>query len=106
TRKMNQVKLLIQDQAIEITDRIGAADCDAVDLTSLILNEQFDLIHFAGHGFFDDKHPDEGGWVLSKDVRLSAREIFKTRRVPRLVVANACFSAVVNARIAPADEMN
>ncbi|MEP7270307.1 MAG: CHAT domain-containing protein, partial [Acidobacteriota bacterium] len=37
-----------------------------------------------------------GGWVFGKDRILSSREIFRARRVPRLVFANACFSAVVN----------
>jgi CHAT domain-containing protein len=60
-----------------------------------VLNEEFDVIHFAGHGVFDEKSPARSGWVFGKDCIISAREIFRARRVPRLVFANACFSAVV-----------
>lgn len=81
---------------IEVVDRIGDAECDPVDILSLILDGGFDVIHYAGHGTFDEKNPARGGWVFGKEITLSAREIFRARRVPRLVVANACFSAVVN----------
>ncbi|HWS88938.1 MAG TPA: CHAT domain-containing protein [Pyrinomonadaceae bacterium] len=97
---------------LEVVDRIGSAECDAVEILALILNENFDLIHFAGHGVFDEKDPANSGWVFGREPdgkihTLSAREIFKARRVPRLVFANACFSAVVRpGGAATADEMN
>jgi hypothetical protein len=97
---------------IEVVERIGATECDAVEILALILNENFDLIHFAGHGVFDEKDPANSGWVFGREPdgklhTLSAREIFKARRVPRLVFANACFSAVVRpGGAATADEMN
>jgi pimeloyl-ACP methyl ester carboxylesterase len=97
---------------IEIVERIGSAECDAVEILALILNENFDLIHYAGHGVFDEQDPANSGWVFGREPdgrlhTLSAREIFKARRVPRLVFANACFSAVVRAGgAATADEMN
>ena len=40
--------------------------------------------------------PKRGGWVFGKDRILTSREIFRARRVPRLIFANACYSAVVN----------
>jgi len=78
-----------------IEQRIGANECDPVELAALILNEEFDLIHYSGHGDFDEKNPDLSGWILSKKHMLSARDIFRARRVPRLIFANACFSGVV-----------
>jgi pimeloyl-ACP methyl ester carboxylesterase len=80
---------------LEIEERIGAEECDPIEILALLLSGEFDLVHYAGHGFFDDKQPDRGGWVFGREVVLSAREIFRARRVPRLVVANACFSGVV-----------
>jgi CHAT domain-containing protein len=80
---------------IEVVDRIGATECDPIEILALILNQEFDVVHFAGHGIFDEKAPDKSGWVFGEDRVLSAREIFRARRVPRLVFANACFSAVV-----------
>lgn len=81
--------------AITIEQRIGANECDPVELLALILSEEFDLIHYSGHGDFDERNPAKSGWVLGKNDMLSARDIFRARRVPRLVFANACFSGVI-----------
>jgi len=92
---------------LEVVSRIGADECDPVEILALILNEEFDIVHFAGHGVFDEANPAHSGWVLGRDCILSAQEIFRARRVPRLVFANACFSAVVREGPAlTADEMN
>ncbi len=81
---------------IEVVDRIGDAECDPVDILGLILDGGFDVIHYAGHGVFDAERPACGGWVFGQDRYLGSREIFRARRVPRVVFANACFSSVVN----------
>lgn len=81
---------------ITIEDRLGSDRCDPVEILELIVNGAFDIIHYSGHGVFDEKRPNYGGWVFGKDTVLSAREIFSAREVPRLVFANACFSAVCN----------
>ena len=74
-------------------DWIVSADwCDPLDIATLVVSEQYDIIHYAGHGFVDQKR-DRAGWVFDKDCYLSAQEIFRVRQVPRLVFANACFSA-------------
>jgi hypothetical protein len=97
---------------IDIVERIGSVECDPVEILALMLNENFDLIHYAGHGVFDAEDPANSGWVFGRKddgnlLTLSAREIFKARRVPRLVFANACFSAVVRAgQPSSADDMN
>jgi hypothetical protein len=84
-----------QDLDIAIEQRIGADECDPVELLALILSEEFDLIHYSGHGEFDEKNPSKSGWIFGKENVLSARDIFRARHVPRLVFANACFSGVV-----------
>jgi pimeloyl-ACP methyl ester carboxylesterase len=86
-----------KQQGLDITieQRIGANECDPVELLALILSEEFDLIHYSGHGDFDERNPVKCGWVLGQDDMLSARDIFRARRVPRLIFANACFSGVI-----------
>lgn len=71
---------------------VSAEPCQPLELAMLIVNEQFDLIHYAGHGISDPK-TGQTGWVFSRDCILSAKDIFRVRQVPRLVFANACFSA-------------
>ena len=73
----------------------SAEPCDPLELAMLIVNEQFDLIHYAGHGLSDPK-TGQTGWVFAGDCILSAKDIFRVRQVPRLVFANACFSAVTS----------
>lgn len=84
------------DCAIDIEEHIGSENCDPVEILEMIVNDAFDVIHYSGHGIFDEKHPNNSGWVFGADTVLSAREIFRARQVPRLVFANACFSAVTN----------
>ena len=86
-----------EEQGLDITieQRIGANECDPVELLALILSEEFDLIHYSGHGDFDEKNPSKSGWIFGKEHVLSARDIFRARRVPRLIFANACLSGVV-----------
>lgn len=86
---------------IEIEARIGPSQCNPIDILSLVLNRTFDVIHFSGHGIFNPKYPNHSGWVFSHKCILSAREIFRVRQVPRLVFANACFSAVVSEKRKP-----
>jgi hypothetical protein len=57
-----------------------------------LLDGGFDLLHYAGHGDFDPEHPDRVGWVF-KGGLLTAHELERMDRAPRLVVANACLSA-------------
>jgi CHAT domain len=73
----------------------SAEPCDPLELAMLIVNEQYDVIHYAGHAFFDKK-ANRAGWVFASDCFLTAQEIFRVRQVPRLVFANACFSAAVS----------
>ena len=78
-----------------IEQRIGANECDPVELLALILSEEFDLIHYSGHGDFDEKNAGGSGWIFGRANILSARDIFRARQVPRLIFANACFSGVI-----------
>jgi CHAT domain len=73
----------------------SAEPCDPLDLAMLIGEEQHDLIHYAGHGL-SEPTTGQTGWVFAPDCVLSAKEIFLVRQVPRLVLANSCFSAVTS----------
>jgi CHAT domain-containing protein len=56
----------------------------------------YDIIHFAGHAFFDRDDPLRSGWILS-DGALWAQEIRNTlmrTTPPWLVYANACEAAM------------
>lgn len=104
---LEEHKKRVKDRlTIEIQSRIGPKECKPVEILALILNESWDIVHYSGHGIYNADHPNDSGWVFSKGVILSAREIFRVRQVPRLVFANACFSAATRGleKLPPAEE--
>jgi hypothetical protein len=79
-------------------DDIDIDRCEPIDILKLLMTEDFDAVHYAGHGSFD---PESGemGWLIDSDCFLTAEEIFRVRRVPRLVFANACHSGRLQRQI-------
>ena len=88
---------LLQNLQAKHASVISAKPCDPLELAMLLVSEQYDLVHYAGHGM-SDAVTGQTGWVFARDCILSAKEIFRVRQVPRLVFANACFSAVTTDR--------
>jgi len=80
----------ITDQVLDV-----ARPCDPLEVLSLLLRNQYDVVHYAGHGVFSPELRRKG-WVFNSECTLTAREIFKMRQVPRLVFANACLSSVLD----------
>jgi len=74
---------------------VDSGPCDPIEVLGHLLNDHFDVIHYAGHGVFDPAN-DRKGWLFRDDCVLSASEILKVRQVPRLVFANACRSSQVD----------
>jgi adenylate cyclase len=51
--------------------------------------QEYDIVHFAGHSFYDPTAPHQSGWRLSEGI-LTAGELSKVNRPPRLVFSNSC----------------
>src|SRR5712691_19195 len=66
---------------------MGGKQLRKIDLLQA-LNEH-DLVHYAGHAYFDAAHPGDSGWVLHNAV-LTAAELSRLAHPPFLVFANAC----------------
>ena len=81
---------------IEVVERIGAGECDPIEILALLLTGNFDIVHYAGHGDYNAKSPEASGWIFGADTVLTAQDIFRARAVPRMVFANACFSGVLH----------
>jgi hypothetical protein len=113
------VAAALREAGIEVELRIGPPDvlglgtdpeidpADLFETVELLQTGEFDLVHFAGHAFFQPQFPDRSGWVF-KDGSLTASMLEGVERMPRLVVANACVSAAVSTTIAgrPAPDRN
>jgi hypothetical protein len=65
-----------------------------LDVLNELLVGHYELVHFAGHGLFDAADPECAGWLFADGV-LAARELSQLTQAPRVVVANACWSAAL-----------
>ncbi|MHA1232101.1 MAG: CHAT domain-containing protein, partial [Candidatus Helarchaeota archaeon] len=64
-------------------------------ILNVIFNNPIEIIHFAGHGIFDEHNPDKSG-ILLNDGLLTARDL-KNKKIKGypLIFANTCESAII-----------
>jgi hypothetical protein len=76
---------------IDLLDRDKAT---GKEMNQALLSGSYDVIHFAGHAYFDNDDPDKSGFVLKE------KEIFLSQKIQRfvegqpLVFLNACQTGV------------
>jgi hypothetical protein len=88
----------------QVLTRIGAEECNPIEILSLLINDTFDVVHFTGHSTFNPTNPNYSGWVFGRDVVLTPHELFRTRQVPRLIFASTVYSAISNSGVQPTAE--
>lgn len=93
---------------VEVVRLFGPSEATRVSVLNCLVNQHFDIVHYAGHCFFDADDPRRSGWLFSNKEVLSADELNRIDRVPRFVFSNACESGITpdradkyNAGIAP-----
>jgi len=79
---------------VEIVSLLGPRQATRVAVLEQLINHRFDILHYAGHCFFDEKDPSHCGWIFSGNHILSADELNRIDRIPRLVFSNACESGI------------
>ena len=109
-REAIAIHRFLESRGVDVVARIGAPSAPRhgelrdfepagrLDVLELLLSGRFDLVHYCGHGDFDPDHADRVGWVFEGGL-LTAREIERLERAPRLIVANACLSGRTSARL-------
>jgi adenylate cyclase len=86
-REVDQLCTLLADVAgIKVT-LMGGKLVRKLPLLAAV--PEYDIVHFAGHSFYDPSFPQQSGWQLHEGV-LSAAELSKVSRPPRLVFSNSC----------------
>jgi pimeloyl-ACP methyl ester carboxylesterase len=90
--------------SVSVTRLLGPTDATRTNVLRELLNNRYDVLHFAGHCFFDPLDPTACGWLFQQQPRkfISAKELSRIDRVPKFVFSNACESGVLpdrNARI-------
>ncbi len=82
------------DRRIAVETLIGPQEATRAEVLNRILVDSFDILHYAGHCVYDRQFPMRSGWIFSGGTRLTANELLRLDRSPRLVVSNACESGV------------
>ncbi|MDZ4849708.1 MAG: CHAT domain-containing protein [Pirellulaceae bacterium] len=70
-------------------------------LTKEFASGKYDLVHYAGHAYFDESNRSESGILCAGEKVLSGRDLATLDSLPSLVVFNACESARVRSREIP-----
>ncbi|MEO6809874.1 MAG: CHAT domain-containing protein, partial [Isosphaeraceae bacterium] len=81
-------------QRFQVTRLIGSFEATPTAVLRELAVRRYDVLHYAGHCFFDPQEPERSGWIFSDGVVISAYELQRIDRVPPLVFANACESGI------------
>jgi hypothetical protein len=81
---------------VHVTRLIGPRRATRVNFLREVLVRQpsYDVLHFAGHCFFDPLEPSRSGWIFSDGQTITARELDRIDRIPPFVFSNACESGI------------
>ena len=79
---------------VEVVRLFGPGQATRVAVLDQLINHRFDVLHFAGHCFYDAKDPTRSGWIFTGGRTLSANELSRVDRIPRFVFSNACESGI------------
>jgi len=86
-REAEQLSTLLDNIAgVEVT-LIGGRGARKVPLLAAL--QDHDVVHFAGHSYYDPENPSRSGWRLAEGV-LTAGELSKLTTPPLLVFSNSC----------------
>ena len=87
-------------------DVLAGRDATRARILAALGTGAFDVLHFAGHAFFDAREPDKGGLLCDGKEVLRGGDLAAIGNLPALVFCNACEAARVRkrtrARSAPA----
>jgi pimeloyl-ACP methyl ester carboxylesterase/O-acetyl-ADP-ribose deacetylase (regulator of RNase III) len=87
-------ELFAKEPGIEITVRAGAEATRAALLQDF-RSGKYDLVHYAGHAYFDSEQPARSGIICHRQEILTGSDLATLGNLPNLVVFNACESARV-----------
>jgi hypothetical protein len=81
-------------QRFQVTRLIGPLEATPTRMLRELTVRRYEVLHYAGHCFFDPQDPAQSGWVFSDGIVISAYELERIDRAPALVVSNACESGI------------
>jgi hypothetical protein len=81
-----------------VMDVLEGRDATRARLLAELAAGTFDVLHFAGHAFFDPADPGRGGLVCAGEEVLRGGDLHDLGHLPTLVFCNACEAARVRKR--------
>jgi len=79
-------------------DVLTGRDATRARILAALGTGAFDVLHFAGHAFFDAREPDQGGLLCDGKEVLRGADLANVGNLPALVFCNACEAARVRKR--------
>ena len=79
-------------------DVLAGRDATRARILAALGTGAFDVLHFAGHAFFDAREPDQGGLLCDGREVLRGGDLATIGNLPALVFCNACEAARVRKR--------
>ena len=79
-------------------DVLTGRDATRARILAALGTGAFDVLHFAGHAFFDARDPDQGGLLCDGKEVLRGADLAHLGNLPALVFCNACEAARVRKR--------
>jgi len=86
--------VLKQDPLIAV-DELWQAEATTTAITAALKSGKYDVVHYAGHAFFDPVNRARSGLLCAGRQVLSGSDLVRVENLPGLVVFNACESARV-----------
>lgn len=79
---------------VEVVPLLGPYQARRTDVLRELSVRSYDVVHYAGHAFYNAATPSLSGWLFSNGEVLSAHELRRIDRVPGFVFSNACESGI------------
>jgi CHAT domain-containing protein len=79
---------------VEVVRLFGPGQATRVSVLDHLINQRFDMMHYAGHCLFNKENPPLSGWIFTGQKVLSANELTRVDRIPRFIFSNACESGI------------
>jgi len=86
------------EQRVSVTTLFGPDQATRLNVLIALTEQNFDVMHFAGHCAFDETDSANSGWIFSEGMRLRARELNRLDKIPRFIFSNACESGITPER--------
>jgi hypothetical protein len=91
------LKLLLGRKSVTL-DLLAGRDATRARIIAALGSGAFDVLHFAGHAFFDAREPEQGGLLCAGKEVLRGDDLASLGNLPALVFCNACEAARVRKR--------